>query len=123
MTHSFTRFALAATCLVGLAAPAWAHAHLQASTPSAGSTVQISPSKVSMDFTEGLELAFSGVAVTDAKGASVSMGDPVLDGADDKELSANFTGPLLHGPYHVAWHALSKDGHKTEGTFDFAVEP
>src|SRR4051812_2374361 len=100
MTHLFTRFALAATCIVSLAAPAWAHAHLQASTPSAGSTVQIAPSKISLNFTEGLELAFSGVAVTDAKSAPVAIGDPALGGADAKELSANFSNPLPPGPYH-----------------------
>jgi copper resistance protein C len=123
MKTYFTRFALATTCIVSLAAPAWAHAHLQASTPSAGSRLQISPAEISMDFTEGLELAFSGVTVTDPKGAPVSLADPVLDGPDAKQLSANFTSPLLPGPYHVAWHALSKDGHKTEGSFEFAVGP
>ncbi|NKJ08223.1 copper homeostasis periplasmic binding protein CopC [Rhizobium sp. SG741] len=117
------RILVAGTGIVGLAAPAWAHAHLKTSMPMTGSTVQASPNRISMDFTEGLELAFSGVSITDNRGAPVSLSDPVLGAPDDTELSAAFIKPLMPGRYSVAWHALSKDGHKTEGKYDFSVAP
>jgi methionine-rich copper-binding protein CopC len=123
MTFRLTKLFLTVACLTGLAAPAWAHAHLRASTPSAGARLQTSPTELSMDFTEELEPSFSDVSVTDVKGASVSVGDPIVRGIDGKELSVRFMALLKPGRYRVEWHALSKDGHKTEGNYEFSVAP
>jgi methionine-rich copper-binding protein CopC len=33
------------------------------------------------------------------------------------------TSTLAPGVYTVTWHALAKDGHKTNGTYSFTVQP
>ncbi|CAG8998455.1 MAG: hypothetical protein CENE_00401 [Candidatus Celerinatantimonas neptuna] len=51
--------ALAAT--MSMANIAFAHAHLHASMPSAGSVVVTSPNKLVLSFTEGLNVHFTGI--------------------------------------------------------------
>lgn len=61
-TPSFSRARRAVTALlvVALAAgPAFAHAHLDSSTPDAGAVVSDSVTVVELRFSEGLEVAFS----------------------------------------------------------------
>ncbi len=110
-------FAFAAVCL--LAGPASAHAFLKSATPAVGSTVQQPPSQVLIDFTEGVEPAFSTIAVQDEAGASVASGKPHLAGGNTHLAIA--LEPLQAGTYKVIWHATAVDTHKTEGNFSFTV--
>ena len=59
-----------------LATPAFAHAHLQKSTPAANSKVA-SPQHIVLHFSEALEPAFSGALLLDQDGRNVS-GAPVV---------------------------------------------
>ncbi len=107
--------ALLATALT--TAPAQAHAHLEQSSPAAGSTVPTAPHEVVLTFTQNLEAAFSSVEVTDAGGARVDQGKAQISGNTMRvELK-----PLPPGSYKVRWHALSVDTHTTEGSFTFHV--
>ena len=45
-----------------VATPAFAHAHLLKATPAADATVAAAPSALVLDFSEGVQLAFTGVA-------------------------------------------------------------
>ncbi len=105
--------------LIAAAAPtaALAHAHLDHASPLAGGTVTAAPQEVALYFTEKLEPAFSGVEVTDGNGARVDSGKAQVSG------SAMRIGlkPLQPGAYHVRWHVLSVDTHKSEGNFNFQV--
>ncbi len=110
--------------LAGLAlctGQAWAHAFLKTATPAVGSTVQQPPTKVQIDFTEGVEPRFSTIAVQDASGAEVGTGDVHLEGGDT-HLAVGLK-PLRAGLYKVVWHATAVDTHKTEGSFTFTVKP
>jgi len=113
---------LAVLALVGLASPAFAHAHLKAATPAAGGSVATAPSELDLDFSEDLNLKFSGVAVKRADGASVETGAASL-AKDNTRLVVPLKAPLAPGVYAVEWHALSADGHKTKGSYHFTVEP
>ena len=104
---------LTAFCIVA----AQAHAFLDHANPLVGSTVASAPREVSLTFTQNLEAAFSSVQVTGPNGARVDAGKPQISG-NTMHVGLKAAGP---GTYHVRWHALSVDTHKTEGSFTFSV--
>jgi methionine-rich copper-binding protein CopC len=110
---------LAATLL--MAAPAFAHAHLASASPAPDASVATAPAALGLHFTEGLDLAFSGVVVEDHSGATVTTGAATLKPGDDRTLIVPLSGALKAGRYEVTWHALSKDGHKTRGSYHFTI--
>jgi methionine-rich copper-binding protein CopC len=94
-----------------------AHAFLDHASPLVGSTVASAPREVTLSFTQNLEAAFSSVTVTDASGGRVDQGKPQVSGST-MSVALKSIGP---GTYHVHWHVLSVDTHKTEGNFTFHV--
>ena len=106
--------------LLALASPAWAHAFLLRASPPVGSEVPTSPARLTLRFTEGVEIAFSTVALRNASGATVSIPAPALS-PDDPTTIVIPLPKLPPGTYTVEWHVTSVDTHKTEGTFQFAV--
>ncbi len=117
----FTIFAaLALTLAVG--GKALAHAHLTRAVPEAGSSSKTPPHAVTLTFTQKLEGAFSTIEVVDASGARVDTGKADLDPADSTVMRIGLK-TLAPGTYKVQWQALSVDTHKTEGSFNFTVEP
>jgi copper resistance protein C len=94
-----------------------AHAFLDHASPLVGSTVPAAPHEVSLWFTQQLEPAFSGVEVSDSSGAHVDQGKPQISG----NVMRVGLKPLAPGAYHVRWHVLSVDTHRTEGNFSFHV--
>jgi methionine-rich copper-binding protein CopC len=110
---------LAFTAIAGLAAPAFGHAFLQHATPGAGDALTRAPRQISLEFSEPLNAAFSGLTVTDGAGKDVTAAAPAVDGAALKVALK----PLAPGVYSVAWHAVSVDTHRTEGAYRFTVKP
>lgn len=111
----------AAAALLLAATPALAHAHLASSDPADGATVATAPVILTLTFTEGLELAFSGVNVTGPTGG-VATRPAHLDPGNAEMLVVPFDSALPAGAYTVDWHALSTDGHKTTGSYHFTVK-
>jgi methionine-rich copper-binding protein CopC len=109
------------TALVWLATPAFAHAHLKSADPADTAVLDSSPASISLSFTEGLELAFSGIVLTGPSGP-VTLGAAGLAGDDHARLVIPVPAPLAAGTYTVNWHALSTDGHKTIGRTVFTVK-
>ena len=122
MTY-FRTLALAALGLPAASMPALAHAHLKSATPAAGSTVATAPTELDLKFSEGLNLKFTGVTIAGTAKAAVATGDAALGAGDDTTLVVPVSDTLVAGTYTVAWHALSTDGHKTNGTYKFTVKP
>ncbi len=110
-----------AACVLA-AAEARAHAFLDHAAPPVGSTLGAAPPTVRIWFTQELEPAFSGIEVTDAAGARVDDGTPVVD-ATDRTLLIVGLKKLPPGEYKVHWHVISVDTHATEGNFTFRVGP
>ena len=111
--------ALAFATLV--AAPsAFAHAFLDHADPRVGSTVDQSPKRVTLWFTQDLEPAFSRMKVLDANGYEVDAKDGAVDGKDRTEMHATLPA-LAPGKYRVKWRVLSADTHVTTGDFTFEV--
>jgi hypothetical protein len=115
-----TRWLLPA--MLCMASPAFAHAFLQRASPPVGSELPVSPSAVTITYTEGVEPDFSTIEVRNAQGARVDKADPHLLGGDQTKLSVSLP-KLPPGQYTVTWHVTSVDTHKTEGRFNFSVTP
>jgi methionine-rich copper-binding protein CopC len=112
---------LFATLTLTFAHLAHAHAFPTHQAPSAGSTVSTSQKDVAIDFDDGLEPAFSSIAVTDSHGKSVTSNKAVVDSSNSKHMSVALT-PLVPGVYTVAWVAVAADGHRTQGHYTFTVK-
>lgn len=104
-----------------IAGPAFAHAHLEAAVPADGSTVS-TVSDITVTFSEGVDLAFTGITLKGPGDATVKTGTAHAAG-NDQTVAVPVTGPLKPGHYTVEWHALSTDGHKSKGQFSFTVAP
>jgi copper resistance protein C len=120
LTLSSARALVAALTLAG-AQLAYAHAYPRHQVPGAGTTVPTSQKEVAIDFDEGLEPAFSSIAVTDAQGKSVTSDKATVDSSDHKHMSVALN-PLSPGEYSVAWVAVADDGHRTQGHYTFTVK-
>jgi len=75
-----------------------------------------------LTFTEGLEIPFCTVAVTDGMGMNDAAGKPQAVPGHPEQMMV----PLnieMPGKITVSWHAVSVDTHKTEGSFSFTVAP
>ena len=111
----------AALALLGTTT-AFAHAHLLEEGPAANAIAIAAPTTLSLRFSEAIALKFSGVKVFGPDQAEISLGTSALDPKNDALIEVPIVGTLSAGQYTVAWHALSSDGHKTNGTYTFTVK-
>ena len=102
-------------------ATALAHAFLDHAVPAVGGTVR-APPQLRVFFTEALEPAFSAVTLTTAVGEPVQTGAAKIGPGNPKELVLSLPR-LAPGKYTVSWHVVSIDTHRTEGHFEFTVQP
>jgi methionine-rich copper-binding protein CopC len=99
---------------------ALAHALLKKADPPAGGAVTASPNEIRLQFSEGVEPKFSGIALS--RGGDIVPTGPVsIDPNDKTTLIVPVGVPLTVGVYKVNWHVVSTDTHKTEGSFTFEV--
>lgn len=114
--------AFTALVSVALSGAAYAHAKLEAAQPPIGGTVKDAPTELDLKFSEELNLKFTGVKLTGPDKKAIKTDDAMLmDG--DKEYMVSLPAGLGAGTYKVEWHALSRDGHKTHGDYEFTVKP
>lgn len=123
MSHRLQTLAIASALTLGFVGGAQAHAHLKSATPAMGGTVAAAPSELDLGFSEGVNPSFTGVKVTGPGGAAVATGMAKLGPGGDTTLVVPVTGTLGAGLYTVVWHALATDGHKTDGSYTFTVQP
>jgi methionine-rich copper-binding protein CopC len=100
---------------------AFAHAHLESSSPKPDAVLTAPPAEVVVELSEAIEPKFSSIEVKDAKGARVDNDDPHLAPGDPKRLLVSLP-PLAPGSYTVDWKIMSIDTHKTHGRFSFKVD-
>lgn len=124
MAFSSTRTACALAFLLSsaVAPSALAHAHLKQQSPAAGSQVAVAPQALTLQFSEGIEPAFSGVTVTGEDKHTIKTGAIALDDKDKTQLTVPLDQALSAGTYRVEWHVVSVDGHKTKGSYRFSVK-
>ena len=119
---NFRKLTLALGVLASLsgAGPAFAHAYLVSSSPPAGSILPKAPKMLRLTYTEDLEVAFCTVTVTDGMGMNDTAGKPQPVPGHPNEMQVPLT-IQMPGKIFVAWHALSTDTHKTQGSFSFTI--
>ncbi|MBJ4954264.1 CopC domain-containing protein YobA [Salmonella enterica subsp. enterica serovar Goldcoast] len=119
---SSLRYALIA--LAGfLATPAaLAHAHLTQQSPAANAQITASPQALTLNFSEGVEPAFSGATLTGPQKEQIKTGKATRNEQDKTQLIIPLVQPLETGKYTVDWHVVSVDGHKTKGQYSFSVK-
>jgi methionine-rich copper-binding protein CopC len=100
---------------------AHAHAHLLQSAPAADAVVTAAPDVLRFDFSEGVQLAFTGVTLHGPDGGIAPIGHAQLAPKNDKEVLVPVPRVLTAGKYTVEWRALSDDGHTTHGSYVFSV--
>ena len=98
-----------------------AHAFLVKSNPAVGS-VATRPGTLTLEFSEGIEPIFSGVDLLSASGMPIMLEQFHFADGGRKVLVAPLP-VLTPGSYHVKWHVVSVDTHRTEGEFTFTVKP
>lgn len=97
--------------------PAWAHSRLLHTSPGDGAVDTVLTTSVVLTFNEMVKQRFTTVVVQGAEGMSYSRGSVrVVDENVTQEVY-----PLPSGAYHVAWRAISADGHPVQGEFRFTV--
>lgn len=84
--------------------------------------VLCAPQALTLTFTEAVEPAFSGLTLTRNDNQQVPTGPVKTDPANAAQIIVPFTQPLTAGEYQVAWHVVSVDGHKTQGSYTFSVK-
>lgn len=113
-------FAIVAVLLGALATPAFAHATLDSSSPSAGQTVATSPINVELRFDENVQVSLGGVRVFDSRGHQVDTSAPSHPGGGGSRIAVHVPH-LGNGSYVVTWRVISADTHPVRGAFVFSV--
>jgi copper resistance protein C len=122
--HTILKGAFCAALLaLVLSGQAMAHAHLTVATPPISGTVTATPTELDLKFSEAIDLKFSGVKIAGPDNAAIATGIASLAKDDESTLIVPVSAPLAAGTYTVDWHVLSRDGHKTHGSYRFTVKP
>jgi copper transport protein len=91
------------------------------STPSPSQSLSSSPSKVTVIFSEPIDLKYSEIKVLDADGKQIDNKDASYLPGDQTGVSVSVSN-LKDGVYTVSTNVLSQtDGHVTKNAFVFAV--
>jgi copper transport protein len=103
---------------VTLSAPAAAHVFLRLSSPGAGETLVLPPTRVRLDFSEAIAGPFATVRVFNDRGIQVDRGPVALDGTT---AAVDLSPSLRRGTYVVHWRVVGQDGHPVSDAFVFHV--
>ena len=108
----------AASCLLPVLLSA--HLKLVRSSPAANATIETSPARLQLWFSEEPLLPMSGVTLTGPRGA-IKLEAPRAGGERSLVVSVGTT--LEPGAYRIAWKTAGDDGHVLQGTVDFSIKP
>ncbi|MCX6400506.1 MAG: copper resistance protein CopC [Propionibacteriales bacterium] len=108
---------VAAFAVIGMAAPASAHASLVSTDPAEGAVLAAAPEEVTFTFDESVQLVPDGLLAFDASG------DPVeIDAsASGKVVTGDLPSDLDDGTYVLTWRVVSADGHPIAGSLTFHI--
>jgi len=104
--------------LLGPAGPASAHAALVASDPGSNTIVPDAPNKITLTFSESVQLISGKIQVLAPDGSRADQGEPQSTGS-------TVTIPLrsggARGTYLVSYRVVSADSHPVAGTLTYSV--
>jgi copper transport protein len=99
------------------ATPAQAHAVLSSTDPPAESVVQQAPGKVTLVFSEPVQLVKDRIRVLAPDNSRVDVGDPAVSGS---AVTVTVRGQA-QGTYLVSYRVVSADSHPIAGAFTYSV--
>ncbi|HET9331479.1 MAG TPA: copper resistance CopC family protein [Steroidobacteraceae bacterium] len=105
----------AGALLLGAAALAAAHAHLEEATPADHSVIRSAPSALVLRFSESARL--TALWLTQDGGPKRKLEVPA---ASQPQITVALP-PLTPGHYLISWRALSADGHVVPGQIRFTL--
>jgi copper resistance protein C len=102
-----------------VASPASAHDELVSTDPAADATLDALPDQLTLTFSGELatDPGATELQVTDAAGANLADGDPLVEGTVVTQALAG----AASGVVTVLWKVVSSDGHPISGEFAFSV--
>lgn len=112
---------LSTLALLGLAAPASAHASLIATSPRPDQVLADEPGTVVLSFSDTIDLKTATVQILEPAGAPLAIGQPAHVGDDATTLSVPMPTALGPGTRTVLYRVVSGDGHPMQGSFRFSV--
>ncbi|NUT34551.1 MAG: copper resistance protein CopC/CopD [Hamadaea sp.] len=101
-----------------VAAPASAHAVLEAAAPAQNSTVATAPTELTLTFSESISPVKDKIRVIAPDGSRADKGDPAAEGTI---LRIPLRNDLPIGTYLVSYRVISADSHPVPGGFTFNV--
>ena len=113
---------LAVLAISLLTTSANAHPKLISASPAADVSSKVSPTEITLNFSEGVIAGFSGIELKDETGKAIATGVAATDPKDRKQLVVPLPAPLMAGHYKVTWHAVSEDTHRVKGEYSFGVD-
>jgi copper transport protein len=104
--------------LLGPAAPASAHAALVASDPASGTIVPDAPNKVTLTFSESVQLIPGKIQVLAPDGSRADQGEPQANGST---VAVPLRSGGARGTYLVSYRVVSADSHPVAGSLTYSV--
>jgi methionine-rich copper-binding protein CopC len=123
IASGFAALALGLAAILGISAPANAHAELVEASPAADSLIGALPEYVDLTFGEDI-MTIDGsegsniITVVDSNGAKVDDETIVVNAA---VVSVGIKPGFGNGSYTVTYRVVSEDGHPIEGSYKFEV--
>jgi copper transport protein len=108
--------------LLATAAPAWAHAILESTDPPKDGVATQSPSQLTLNFNENVEVSFGAIRVYTCAGSRITTSAPHHSPTTDRTVLVGVP-TLAPGVYLVAWRVISADSHPVQGTYSFRIGP
>ena len=97
------------------------HLHLERSEPKANDTVASAPAAVRLWFSEQPELAVTTIRLTATGGTPVSLAPLTRDTGATAPVVAPLRAHPAAGAYTVFWRSTARDGHVSNGQFQFVI--
>ncbi|PLT31148.1 copper resistance protein CopC [Peribacillus deserti] len=118
---SYAVLLLIAVLLLTCPSFSFAHAYIKKSVPSENETLVNSPPKVSIQFNETIQSAFTSIEVYDAGGKRVDKKNGQVNAKIPSIIEASLKPNLPEGVYSTHWRAVSSDGHPVQGVIPFQI--
>ena len=98
---------------------AFAHTHLESSSPENGQVVTEELREIFLTFGEKLE-RLSTFELSNSDGQSIPVENENI--TIEEQMKGTLANPLENGEYTVVWKIVAADGHPIEGEFTFSVD-
>jgi copper transport protein len=111
---------VAVVLVVAAATPAFAHATLEQTSPTAGQVLNRPPKAVTLTFSESVEVALGAIRAYNSRGDRIDIGEAAHPGGQQSRVRVDLPN-LDDDSYVVTWRVISADAHPVRGAFTFQV--